>query len=212
MSVTERPRTPSNVPGPFYVAKDECITCGAPEAEAPSLIRHDDEHGSCYFYRQPDSADDTYRAIRALAVCCVGAVRYAGKDPDILRRAADVGSANQCDHPVRTRQAPPRTHVTFHFDAPDPESVAASLAASIPSHMKIVQRGTRLRFAYHLGPDFDVTVRRSDDGAGRWLAIISGAECTIHDAVRSMVGVRDLRWYAAEEYRGRRRRWTPYPI
>jgi ferredoxin len=185
MSVTERPRTPSNVPGPFYVAKDECITCGAPEAEAPSLIRHDDEHGSCYFYRQPDSADDTHRAIRALAVCCVGAVRYAGKDPDILRRAADVGSANQCDHPVRTRQAPPRTHVTFRLDALDVETVARSLASAVAP---------------------------SDDGAGRWVAIVDLDVGTIDDALRSLAGVSDLRWYTTEEYRGRRRQWTKYPI
>ena len=212
MAVTERQRTPSNVPGPFYVAKDECITCGAPEAEAPSLIRHDEAHGSCYFYRQPENADDTYHALRAMAVCCSGAVRYAGTDPVILRRAAEVDSANQCDHPVRGRVSSPCTHVTFQLVAPDPGSVAASLAAAIPAHTKIVQRGTRLRFAYHLGPYFDVTVRRSDDGAGRWLAIISGAQCTIHDALRSMAGVSDLRWYTAEEYRGRRRRWAPYPI
>ena len=37
--------------GDFYVTKDECITCGAPEAEAPDIIEHSkkDEYGQCFF-------------------------------------------------------------------------------------------------------------------------------------------------------------------
>jgi hypothetical protein len=184
MALTEPARTPRNVPGPFYVAKDQCTTCGAPEVEAPSLIRHDDEHG-CYFYRQPENADDTYHALRAMRVSCLASVRYGGTDPDILQRAADVGSANQCDHPVRTRQAPPRTHVTFRLDALDVETVARSLASAVAP---------------------------SDDGAGRWVAIVDLDVGTIDDALRSLAGVSDLRWYTTEEYRGRRRQWTKYPI
>jgi hypothetical protein len=41
--------TPKNAPGLFVVLKDQCIMCGAPEAEAPDLMAHDDEANSCYF-------------------------------------------------------------------------------------------------------------------------------------------------------------------
>jgi hypothetical protein len=218
--MTERPRTALNVPGPFYVAKDECITCGAPEVEAPSLNRLEDGCHSCYFFRQPENAEDTYRALRAMAVSCVGAVRYGGTDPDILRRAAALGCAAQCDHAPPESKGLSRTHVTFHLDAPDAESVAESLAAAIAAtsaYIKVVLGGTRLRYEYGAKAIFDVTVRRSDDGASRWLAILGDAigghiGCTVDDGLRSMPGVSDLRWYTAEEFRGRRRRWAPYPI
>jgi len=46
-------RTPKrhkdNVDGPFYVVNGECISCGAPELHAPSLMSHDSQ-GHCFFY------------------------------------------------------------------------------------------------------------------------------------------------------------------
>ena len=78
--------TPKNAPGPFVVLKDRCITCGAPEAEAPDLMAHDEEANSCYFRRQPTTAEETARAIRAVQVSCCEAVVYRGGDPDVLRR------------------------------------------------------------------------------------------------------------------------------
>jgi len=77
---------PKNAPGPFAVLKDHCITCGAPEAEAPDLMAHDDEANSCYFRRQPMTSDETDRAIRAVQVSCCKAVVYRGTDPEIVRR------------------------------------------------------------------------------------------------------------------------------
>ena len=41
-------RTPLNVESAFYVEKDTCFICAAPEAEAPELIGYDEETG-CYF-------------------------------------------------------------------------------------------------------------------------------------------------------------------
>lgn len=78
--------TPKNVSGPFVVLKDHCIACGAPEAEAPDLMAHDDEANSCYFRRQPTTPEETDAAIRASQVSCCGAVVYRGTDPAILRR------------------------------------------------------------------------------------------------------------------------------
>ena len=78
--------TPKNAPGPFVVLKDQCITCGVPESEAPDLMAHDDEANSCYFRRQPTSPDEVARAIRAVQASCCEAVVYRGSDADILRR------------------------------------------------------------------------------------------------------------------------------
>ena len=44
---------PKNVPGDFVVNDCECISCGAPEAEAPDLITHDDK--SCYLKEAPST-------------------------------------------------------------------------------------------------------------------------------------------------------------
>ena len=49
--------TPSNAPGDFYVAKDECIACLAPEGEAPDLMGFDEAENSCFFRRQPATPD-----------------------------------------------------------------------------------------------------------------------------------------------------------
>src|SRR5215217_5795088 len=50
---------PANAPGPFYSENDGCISCGAPNAEAPDLMGWYEErrggHTSshCIFRRQP---------------------------------------------------------------------------------------------------------------------------------------------------------------
>jgi hypothetical protein len=80
--------TTENADGDFYVAADECMACGAPEAEAPELMAHDDTASSCYFVRQPRSAEELSRAIAAVHASCCGAVRYGGDDRLIQARIA----------------------------------------------------------------------------------------------------------------------------
>jgi len=55
----KRQRTPLNAPGPFFTEKDCCISCRAPEAEAPDLMAFDEEGSSCYFRRQPVTPDES---------------------------------------------------------------------------------------------------------------------------------------------------------
>jgi hypothetical protein len=86
----KRARTPLNAPGPFFTEKDFCISCGAPEAEAPDLMAFDEERGSCYFRRQPETAEEIDRACRAVEVSCCDAVQYDGDDPHILQRLSRV--------------------------------------------------------------------------------------------------------------------------
>lgn len=92
--------TPSNVPGDFYVAKDECMTCVAPEAEAPELMGFDEAAYSCYFRRQPETPDEFDRAVRAVWVACCRAVRYRGQDPNVQRKLIELGQRKSIDVPI----------------------------------------------------------------------------------------------------------------
>lgn len=78
-----------NVAGPFYVEDGSCITCGAPEAEAPGLMGSVDEEGHCYFKRQPETEEEVEQAINAVRVSCCRGVRYGGDDPEIIRRLGE---------------------------------------------------------------------------------------------------------------------------
>lgn len=92
-------RFPDNVPGDFYVVNGDCLSCGAPGAEAPDLIDHAKiEFGHCYFIKQPETAAEIERAINAIAVSCTAAIRYGGRDENILKRLYEIGEAAQCDH------------------------------------------------------------------------------------------------------------------
>ena len=88
--MSEPERYHLNAPGPFFVAKDECIACRAPEHEAPELMSFDEAGGSCYFHRQPQTPEETEHAIRAVWVACCDAVHYGGADRRILARLAKL--------------------------------------------------------------------------------------------------------------------------
>ena len=75
-----------NAPGPFFVEKDQCIACRAPENEAPELMSFDEQGESCYFHRQPQSPEEIEHAIQAVWVACCDVVHYDGDDPKILVR------------------------------------------------------------------------------------------------------------------------------
>ena len=96
MSKTKPERTPLNSEGDFYVMKDTCITCLAPEHEAPELIGLDEATG-CYFSRQPRTPEELEHAIEAVHASCVAALRYAGSDTEILERLRAKGEKSQCD-------------------------------------------------------------------------------------------------------------------
>jgi hypothetical protein len=84
--MAQRERTPLNAPGPFFTERDCCISCRAPEAEAPELMAFDEDAQSCYFRRQPATPEEAARAINAVAVSCCDSVQYDGDDPAILAR------------------------------------------------------------------------------------------------------------------------------
>lgn len=91
-----RERTPLNAEGDFYVEKDVCLACMAPESEAPELMGFD-EQTFCYFKRQPETPEELEHAVEAVCVSCVAALRYAGRHPAILGRLRAKGAAAECD-------------------------------------------------------------------------------------------------------------------
>jgi hypothetical protein len=108
-------RFPGNAEGPFYttghqcratndpasptVWRGDCLWCGAPEAEAPTLFApFDDTYTDTYFVRQPSTLDETEKAIMAARVCCVSAVRYGGRDCEIIAKLGNDPAI--CDYIV----------------------------------------------------------------------------------------------------------------
>src|SRR4051812_12847152 len=123
-----KPRHPRNAPGPFYVVKDECISCGAPQAEAPGLVTLD--VNGCYFHKQPETTAEVNDAIRAILVSCIEVYRYGGDDPSIRRRLAELGHARLCDRPLEGHPVVLRNHVRFSLARGDRATEIASLLLS----------------------------------------------------------------------------------
>ena len=98
--MTHKPsnRLALNVPGPFYTT-GECMACGAPEDEAPTLLEpFAPEDLDTYFVRQPETAQEIEQACRALQVCCVNALRYGGRDRTIISRLGNT--PDYCDYVI----------------------------------------------------------------------------------------------------------------
>jgi len=95
---------PENAPGAFYVEKDLCITCRAPQSVAPDLIGfYEDPSGTnhkshYYFRKQPETAEELDRAIKAVQVSCCGAYHYAGVDLAVKEELRLAGEGAAIDH------------------------------------------------------------------------------------------------------------------
>jgi hypothetical protein len=97
MSIRRFEAYPENAQGPFYVEKDMCIICGAPESVAPDLIGfHEDPSGTdaeshCYFKKQPQTPEEIDRAVKAVRANCCGCYWYAGSDPEVKKKLRNAG-------------------------------------------------------------------------------------------------------------------------
>jgi hypothetical protein len=108
-------RFPKNADGPFYTTGHQsretdaldspmvwcgdCLWCGAPEAEAPTLFApFDDTYTDTHFVRQPSTPEETEQAIMSARVCCVSAVRYGGRDREIISKLGNDPAV--CDYIV----------------------------------------------------------------------------------------------------------------
>ena len=84
-----------NAPGDFFIEDGECLACTLPISKSPNLIGEDDFH--CYFKKQPKSDEEIEDAIFAMEVSCCGAVRYKGKDTNIIEKIKAKNLEGQLD-------------------------------------------------------------------------------------------------------------------
>ena len=97
-----RNRHPLNAPGDFYVVQDLCLACLAPENEAPDLIGNVKKpYYHCFFKRQPATEEEIYQACRACRVSETEAIRYAGRNPEIILRLQRMGAGDSVDYPLQ---------------------------------------------------------------------------------------------------------------
>jgi hypothetical protein len=91
---------PESAPGDFYVEKGMCLSCGVPHVVAPDLMGWTgNETGHCIWRKQPETPKELDQAIAVLETQELGCHRYAGDNPEILKRI----SAEHCDYPAEPR-------------------------------------------------------------------------------------------------------------
>src|ERR1043165_9078149 len=99
-------REDGSAPGPFYVVKDQCITCSLPTETAPENIQYHKRPctncptsptSHCVVTRQPETPEELVRMIKVVAGSYVQAYRYCGTDPDILCCLGEASCRAQCD-------------------------------------------------------------------------------------------------------------------
>ena len=79
-----------------------CLICMAPEHEAPDLMGFFDgdqagaANSHCYFKKQPQTPEETERAINAVRAACCGALRYGGDDQRLIDRLLAAGVDADC--------------------------------------------------------------------------------------------------------------------
>lgn len=107
-------RNPKNMAGPFYTTGSpdqgtdaanpdnwwgDCMACEAPEAEAPELLADlNEDNADTYFVRQPATPQEITDACMAAQVCCVSALRYGGKEPNVISQLQN--DPTYCDYIV----------------------------------------------------------------------------------------------------------------
>jgi hypothetical protein len=105
-------REERSAPGPFYVVKNQCITCSLPTNTAPENIQYqrtacadcaEGKISHCAVIRQPETSEELNHMIEVVQSSCIAAYRYCGTDSEILRRLVSAGCRDQCDALVRKK-------------------------------------------------------------------------------------------------------------
>jgi hypothetical protein len=98
MGVLLPQRVPENAPGDFYVTAGCCTRCCLVHGEAPDLLNDPRQpFEECYFQRQPQTPEEIDRAISAISVSEMAALRYGGNDPTIIAKLRAKKCGGQCD-------------------------------------------------------------------------------------------------------------------
>jgi hypothetical protein len=207
---------PKNAAGPFYVLNGCCTACGVPTAIAPELFEFDStDH--CYVKRQPGSNAEMEKALHVLRGQELGCVRYRGTDEAILRRLAEAGEADQCDHPLPGVGVALRNVVTFvDRNADGLRHDAFRLLEEFSNYLKgryshvevrtkpIERRQREASFALAWFEDdfHPISVRPVED-SDRWLILHRGnlgLSEFLDDWLRSAERFSDLRWYTEDAW------------
>lgn len=99
MAIPLPQRVPENARGDFYVEAGFCTRCCLPHGKAPELLNDaEQDFQECFFRRQPQTPEEVDRAISALCVSEVCALRYAGTDPEIIAKLRSRDRGYLCDH------------------------------------------------------------------------------------------------------------------
>jgi hypothetical protein len=84
------------------------VSCGAPHVVAPELIGWADTSAGgttrCIWKKQPQTEEEIDRAIMVIEVSEVGCHRYAGTNPQIIRRLSSEYCDNQLAISARLRR------------------------------------------------------------------------------------------------------------
>lgn len=86
----------NNVPGDFYVEDGCCTSCEIPFVEAPGHFAFGAD-GHCYVCKQPSTPQEADGMVHAAEVSELHCIRYAGSDPDILKKLIAVKRKDLCD-------------------------------------------------------------------------------------------------------------------
>ena len=216
---------PCNVPGPFYVEDGCCITCGVPEATAPELFGWTEGDLHCFVWRQPGSPGETDAMVRALWSAEVDCIRYRGSDPALLKRIAELGSADLCDvDPGRVRLRL-RDRVVFRSrlgEADPAVDLADRFQASLLAEKRLYPyrfrprrrwRPAKVIFSWNAGilgkgRYHSVTFagvggesRLFEARLGPWSSAIHGLALIVDDWLKGPEGAGDVRWFSADEFR-----------
>jgi hypothetical protein len=205
-----------------------CMSCGAPETQAPTLMSHDGG-GHCFFVRQPASKKETDAAILgALASCCC-AVRYGGQDRDILIRFAELGEAQSCDYELDQEPEPANlSRAIFEFEKLEDsnakrghilrqivEYLAKEVAPEPSRHSRIAdfrcsENAASFRFEWAYSGNIrgnSATFELEPYGEHNWLLGISGQDhpttwsaISVHKAMERDTRFRQIRWFSEDEW------------
>jgi hypothetical protein len=209
-----RERHPLNAPGDFYVERGQCISCGAPEAEAPMLMAYDEEEG-CYFRRQPETEEEVQCAINAILVSCVRPQRYAGTDEKVRIRLSVLGFRDNCDHPIEPA-VDPQSHVRFSV-AIEPAKVVAEIqdarvllrrfvGTSSETMTVMMMEGdvakatAEWRMRGHVLNVFGVERQADEEGASTWLFYNTKGSHLALAHVLQELGATNVLWFSKHEW------------
>src|SRR5215203_5773247 len=106
--MSDKPKPyPKNIEGDFYVEDGCCTACMVPEEYAPDLMGFDESNFHCFIAKQPTNENEVYQAIKMAWASELECIRYSGKNPQILRRLAEAGVPDCCDHKYLIQEIKP---------------------------------------------------------------------------------------------------------